>query len=81
MSRRRAKDPTDSIRITIPRSIHDKIKQRIGVEESRSAWISSACRRALQGGTMIADASDKQLLVTLLNRGVITPGLFEELTS
>lgn len=81
MSRRRAADPTDSIRITIPRSIHEKIKQRIGPEDSRSAWISAACRRALQGGTMIADASDKQLLVTLLNRGVITPGLYEELTS
>lgn len=81
MSRRRAADPTDSIRITIPRSIHDKIKERLGHEDSRSAWISSACRARLQGGTYIADASDKQLLVTLLNRGVITRGLFDELIS
>lgn len=78
MSRRRSADPTDSIRITIPRSIHNKILERIGIG-SRSAWISAACRGAIEGGTYIADASDQQLLVTLLNRGVITRGLFEEL--
>ena len=48
MPRRRAADPTDSIRITIPRSIHDKIKAEIGYEDSRSAWISKACRMRLQ---------------------------------
>ena len=81
MSRRRSSDPTESIRITIPKSIHNQILDRIGVDASRSAWISAACRAKLEGGTYIADASDKQLLVTLLNRGVITPGLFEQLTS
>jgi len=79
MSRRRSSDPTDSIRITIPRSIHNSILDTIGTG-SRSAWISAACRAALQGGTYIADASDKQLLVTLLNRGLITRGLFDELS-
>ena len=81
MSRKRSLDPTDSIRITIPRSIHDKIKERIGHDASRSAWIAKACRAQLDGGTYIADASDKQLLVTLLNRGIITRGLFDELCS
>lgn len=80
MSRRRSKDPTDSIRITIPKSIHNKILDKIG-SGSRSAWISAACRAAVEGGTYIADASDKQLLVTLLNRGIITRGLFDELIS
>lgn len=79
MSRRRSSDPTDSIRITIPRSIHEAILDTIGTG-SRSSWISTACRAALQGGTYIADASDKQLLVTLLNRGLITRGLFDELS-
>lgn len=80
MSRRRSADPTDSIRITIPRSIHNKILDTIGTG-SRSAWISAACRAQLDGGTYIADASDKQLLVTLLNRGIVTRGLFDELNS
>ena len=48
MSRRRAADPTDSIRITIPRSIHDQIKAELGHKDSRSAWISKACRMRLQ---------------------------------
>jgi hypothetical protein len=79
MSRRRSADPTDSIRITIPRSIHNNILGVIG-SGSRSAWISAACLAQLNGGgTYIADASDKQLLVTLLNRGLITRGLFDEL--
>lgn len=81
MSRRRSSDPTDSIRITIPRSIHEAILDTIGTG-SRSAWISGACRVALQErGTYIADASDKQLLVTCLNRGLITRGLYDQLTS
>jgi len=78
MSRRRSADPTDSIRITIPKSIHNRILETIGTG-SRSAWISAACRAAFDGGTYIADASDKQLLVTLLNRDIITLGLFNEL--
>ena len=81
MSRRRAKDPTTAISITLPRTQLDKIDDRLTFTESRSAWISKACRAQLEGGTHIADASDKQLLVTLLNRGVITKGLFEELCS
>jgi hypothetical protein len=48
MSRRRSKDPTDSIRITIPRSIHDRIKAELGYDASRSAWISKACLMRLQ---------------------------------
>lgn len=48
MSRRRSADPTDSIRITIPRSIHDKIKAELGYDSSRSAWISKACLMRLQ---------------------------------
>jgi len=79
MGRRRSQDPTDSIRITIPKSIHNKLLDTIGTG-SRSAWISAACRAALDGGTYIADASDKQLLITLCNRGIITRGLFDELS-
>ena len=47
MSRRRAADPTESIRITIPRSIHNKILEELGHKDSRSAWISKACRMRL----------------------------------
>src|SRR6056300_1147516 len=80
MSRRRSKDPTTDIRITIPRSIHDKILDVLEPSASRSAWISAACRdKLMDTGMKVADATNLQLLVALVNRGAITLELFEGL--
>lgn len=82
MSRRRSKDPTTDIRITIPRSIHDKILDILEPSASRSAWISAACRdKLMQRGTLVADATNLQLLIALFNREAITSELFEALRS
>ena len=43
MSRRRAKDPTTAISITLPRSLLDKIDDKLTRTDSRSAWIARAC--------------------------------------
>jgi len=77
MSRRRSKDPTTDIRITIPRSVLDAIHDEIEPTASRSRWISNACRDKLLGGRTIDDATSKQLAVVLLNRGVITQNMFD----
>ena len=79
MSRRRSKDPTTDIRITIPRSVLDAIHDELEPTSSRSRWISNACRDKLLGGTSLDDASSLQLAVVLLNRGAITQNMFEML--
>lgn len=80
MSRRRSTDPTESIRITIPRSIHNKILDILEPSASRSAWISAACRDKLMGSTSLDDASSKQLAVVLFNRGAITQTMYDLIT-
>ena len=73
MPRRRSKDPTTDIRITIPRSIHDKILDILEPSASRSAWISAACRDKLMESPENMDltthaASAKQLLVAFQSK-------------
>ena len=78
MSRRRSKDPTTDIRITIPRSVLDGIHDEIEPTASRSRWISDACRdKLLESGDKIADASSKQLAAALFNRGHITHNMYK----
>ena len=80
MSRRRSADPTESIRITIPRSIHHGILDILEPSASRSAWIAGACRDKLIGSTSLDDASSKQLAVVLFNRGAITQTMYDLIT-
>ena len=78
MSRRRSKDPTTDIRITIPRSVLDAIHDEIEPTASRSRWISNACRDKLLGSASatLDSAQDIQLLAVLVNRGVISESLY-----
>lgn len=79
MSRRRSKDPTTDIRITIPRSVIDRIHDEIEPTASRSRWISNACRDKLLESisTTIDSASNIQILTVLLNRGAISMDLYK----
>ena len=47
MSRRRSTNPTMAISITLPRSLLDKIDDRLTRNDSRSAWIARACLNEL----------------------------------
>lgn len=76
MPRRRSKDPTTDIRITIPRSILDAIHDELEPKASRSRWISDACRAKLLGAPTIDDATSLELAVVLVNRGAITENMF-----
>ena len=48
MSRRRARDPTTAISITVPRSLLDEIDAELSPTSSRSLWIATACRMRLE---------------------------------
>lgn len=80
MSRRRSKDPTTAISFTIPMRLVVKLDATLADRESRSAWITSAIENKFKG-TTIQDASDKQLLIALVNRGIISSNLFAELSA
>ena len=64
MSRRRSKDPTTAISITLTRSILDKIDDSLTRTQSRSAWIASACQARLDNNEQI-DLSTRQLMAML----------------
>ena len=70
MSRRRAKDPTTAISITLTRSILDKIDDSLTRTQSRSAWIASACQNKLNElkTSSIGDAPTRQLMAALSSR-------------
>lgn len=47
MSRRRARDRTIAISITLPRSLLDEIDDELTITSSRSLWIATACKMRL----------------------------------
>lgn len=80
MSRPRSRKKTTSIHFTIPISLYVKLEDELAGKESRSAWITQAIKQKFEG-TTIASASDKQLLVALLNRGIISSSLYADLST
>ena len=82
MSRRRAKDPTTAISITIPRSLLDEIDEELAPTSSRSLWIATACRMRLEDDDL--QVSDRQLFAAVharLPSGVLKDLLLEHITS
>ena len=82
MSRRRAKDPTTAISITLPRSLLDEIDQELSPTSSRSLWIATACRMRLDDDDL--HVSDKQLFAAVharLPNGILKDLLLEHITS
>ena len=65
MSRRRAKDPTTAISITLPRSLLDKIDDKLTRTSSRSKWIADACTKRLDA--YAATDLDTRVLLSMLH--------------
>jgi hypothetical protein len=80
MAKPRSRSKTTSIHFTIPISLYIKLEDQLAGKESRSAWITTAIRERFKG-TTIQSASDKQLLIALVNRGIISSALFSELSA
>lgn len=77
MPRRRAKDPTTAISITLKRTLLDNIDDELTRIQSRSAWIAGACQDKLDGGGVsLVDAPSVQLLTVILNRGHMTENMY-----
>lgn len=64
MSRRRSKDPTTAISITLTRSILEKIDDSLTRTQSRSAWIAFACQARLDNDDQI-NLTTRQLMAML----------------
>lgn len=77
MPRRRSKDPTTSIRITLPQSVLTRLHEDLTPTASRSAWIAAACRDKLLGSSAIEDASSMKLASVLWQRGAITRTMYD----
>lgn len=80
MGKPRSRSKTTSIHFTIPISLYVKLEDELAGKQSRSAWITSAIEERFKG-TTIQSASDKQLLIALVNRGIISSSLFAELST
>lgn len=79
MPRRRAKDPTTAISITLTRSLLDNIDDELTRIQSRSAWIASACQEKLGMPNDGSELTVHKLLWELRRRGVIDKILYETL--
>ena len=74
MSRRRSQNPTRAISITLPSTLLEEIDDKLTRTQSRSAYIANAVRAYMDEQTLatIAEATNIQLLVALVNRGFMT---------
>lgn len=82
MSRRRSRNPTKAISITLPMSILDEIDDKLTRTQSRSAWIAAACNLALQDEAI--SIPTRQLMAMLharIDEPVLKTLLLDKLTS
>ena len=82
MPRRRSKDPTIAISITLARSLLDEIDLELSPAASRSSWIAAACRMKLSSDDL--HVTDRQLFAAVharLPAGVLKDLLLEHITS
>ena len=68
MGRRRSKDPTKAISVTLPSSLLAKIDHKLGDLDSRSLWIAGAARLRLGESSQLKEVRTKSLLIELLLR-------------
>jgi len=66
LSRRRSKNPTKAISITLPLDLLSAIDDELTRMQSRSAWIASACNAKLDDGP--AQIETRQLMAMLVAR-------------
>lgn len=70
-----------AIHITMPIAVIKQIDANLEYKQSRSGWITEACRRKFGGARTIADSTSRQLLAALFTRGAITQAQFDLLSS
>lgn len=81
MANKRSRNPSMAIHITMPIGVINQIDANLGYKQSRSGWITEACRTKFGGARTIADSTSTQLLAALFTRGAITKAQFDLLSS
>ena len=83
MSRRRRLDPHHPITIALPRSLKTRLDELLSYKQSRSRWVCDAIKAKLDAhddeSQIISNISSLRLCAILLNRQVISPGMYETL--
>ena len=83
MSRRRSTDKHEPMTISLPGSMVKRLDQELSYKQSRSKWVQAAIKAKLDASESnlyrIDDLSSLRLAAILLNRQVISPGMFETL--
>lgn len=75
MSRRRSKNPTVAISITIPRDLADRLDDVLRYEQSRSEWITSAIRSRLANFPGVLDDLPTRQVIAMLHAREVSPQL------
>ena len=80
MPRPRSKNPHIPKSISLPTSLWLEIDEQLGPMSSKSAWIATAVKEKLEGNSFtVAEATAKQLLTALYNRGLFAKSMYETL--
>ena len=83
MSRRRSTDKHQPLTISVPGSLMKRLDQELSYKQSRSKWVQRAILAKLDAyndeSQIIQELSSIRLCAILLNRQVISPGMFETL--
>lgn len=66
--RKRQKNKTIAISITLDRSIIDELDDILSAKQSRSKFIQRCIEAKLNGGTFVHDAETKKLMAALMGR-------------
>jgi len=78
--RKRSKNKTIAISITLERSIIDELDEILSAKQSRSKFIQNCIEAKLNGGKFVHEAETKQLMVSLVGRDDCDPFLKKLLT-
>jgi hypothetical protein len=83
MSRPRSTDPSVALSIAVPQSLKTRLDQELSYKQSRSLWVQKAILAKLDAYNdeymIIEELSSSRLCAILLNRQVISLGMFETL--
>lgn len=78
--RPRSANPHIPKSISLPTSMWLEIDEQLGPMGSKSAWIAAAVKQKLEGSTFtVAEATAKQLLTALFNRGLFAKSMYDTL--
>ena len=77
MGRRRVNNKHIPMSLSIPYTLIQRLDKELSYKQSRSKWVQGAIKAKLNQSIDYSSISDKQLLVMLCNRGIISHETFK----